>query len=542
MSFFLGVDVGTGSARAGVFNASGQLLGTQARAIATHRPQPDFAQQSSADIWAAVTLAVRGALATAGVSGDSIRGIGFDATCSLVVSGAKGVPVSVSPGGEADQDVILWMDHRAIGDAQAINALGGAPLRHVGGTISPEMERPKLRWLTRELPEAWRQALRFWDLPDWLVHRATGGETRSLCSTVCKWTYLGHKGRSGGGWDDAFLQAIGLEDLATTDHAAIGAELAAPGAPCGGVSPQAAAELGVPAGTPVAASLIDAYAGALGTLAVARTGDEPLSSRLAVIAGTSTCHIALTDTPVFVPGVWGPYFEVMLPELWALEGGQSAAGVLLDSIIARHAASADLAQDAAARDLRITDLLEEILAGMGSETATLTAKRHVQPDFHGNRSPLAQPWRRGGITGLTLDGGPEDLALDYLAAVQALAYGTRHIIDEMRRAGLQIDTLVVSGGLARNALFLRENADATGCRVVVPDQAEPVLLGCAMLGAVAATAQPDVETAMSAMCGGGSIVTPRGGAIRDYHDRKYQVFRQMQDDFARYTTLMGETT
>ena len=178
---------------------------------------------------------------------------------------------------------------------------------------------------------------------------------------------------------------------------------------------------------------------------------------------------------------------------------------------------------------------------MGSETATLTGARHIQPDFHGNRSPLAEAWRRGGIDGLSLRADAGDLALDYLATIQALAYGTRHIIDEMRAAGARFDTLVVSGGLARNRLYLREHADATGCQVLVPDQPEPVLLGGAMMGAVAAGYQPDLRAAMTAMSGSGTTIAPRGGEIAAYHDRKFRVFRRMQADHAAYRAIMSGT-
>ncbi|SEK51795.1 FGGY-family carbohydrate kinase [Pacificibacter marinus] len=210
----------------------------------------------------------------------------------------------------------------------------------VGG-ISPEMELPKLRWLKRELPDVWKATDRFWDLPDWLVHRATGDELRSLCSTVCKWTYLGHKGQNGEGWDGDFLKAIGLDDLTRNDAAALGAALAPPGVKAGGLTRLAAKELGLPVGTPVSTSLIDAHAGALGALG-ADLPENGLDQRLALIAGTSSCHIALTSSPIFVPGIWGPYFGVILPDLWALEGGQSAAGALLDAVIARHSASVPL--------------------------------------------------------------------------------------------------------------------------------------------------------------------------------------------------------
>ena len=121
-----------------------------------------------------------------------------------------------------------------------------------------------------------------------------------------------------------------------------------------------------------------------------------------------------------------------------------------------------------------------------------------KPDFHGNRSPPCRtPGRHGAVDGLSLDVSRADLALDYLATLQALAYSTRHIIEEMRQAGIPINTLVVSGGLARNGLFLREHADATGCAVIVPQTTEPVLLGSAMLGAVAAGEYDGLAKAMA---------------------------------------------
>ncbi|ATI42019.1 ribulokinase [Pacificitalea manganoxidans] len=541
MTHYIGIDVGTGSARAGVFDARGALLGTAQHAIESWRPAAGRVQQSSANIWAAVAQSIRDALTASGIDAATVRGIGFDATCSMVVSGADGAPVSIDADGAADQDVIVWMDHRAMGDAAEINAIGGAPLKHVGGTISPEMQMPKLRWLKRELPQAWQAAEAFWDLPDWLVHRATGAQARSLCSTVCKWTYMAHLGDQGEGWDDDFLRAIGLDDLTGAGHARIGTEFLTPGARAGGLTAEVAAELGLPEGTPVAASLIDAHAGALGTLG---SGGAGAAGRLAVIAGTSTCHIALTDEPAFVPGVWGPYFGAVTPGTWCNEGGQSAAGALIDAMLARHGATPALTTQAEAEGISRFALLDRLLGDMAArsdgETATLTAARHVQPDIHGNRSPLAEPWRHAGIDGITLDTGVEDLALDYLATLQALAYGTRHILEAMRDTGVVIREIVPSGGLARNRLFLREVADATGCAVVVPQVDEPVLLGVAMLGAVAAGDQPDAAAAMAALAPACDRIEPRT-ALADWHGRKYRVFRRMQDDHAAYAAIMTDT-
>src|SRR5262249_7547531 len=147
----------------------------------------------------------------------AIGGIGFDATCSLVLLDAHDLPVSASATGRDEWNVIVWMDHRALEQAARINALGHAVLRYVGGVISPEMQTPKLLWLKEELPASFARAARFLDLPDFLTYRATGVDIRSLCTTTCKWTYLAHAADGSSraqGWDDSYFQAIGLGALA----------------------------------------------------------------------------------------------------------------------------------------------------------------------------------------------------------------------------------------------------------------------------------------------------------------------------------------
>lgn len=537
---FIGIDVGTGSARAGVFDGTGALLGAASAAIGLWRPRPGWAQHDSADIWSKVAQAVRTAVAEAGVSPDDIGGIGVDATCSLVLEGAGGQRLTVDPDGAAGQDVIVWMDHRAHDEAEEINRAGGTPLNYLGGRISPEMQLPKLKWLALHAPAAFERAVRFWDLPDWLVYRATGAMTRSLCSSVCKWTYLGHHGLSGEGWDETFFARVGLGRLiGAAGRARIGERFLNPGQRAGHLTESAAADLGLRPGTPVASSLIDAYAGALGTLGAGGTAPP---GRLAVIAGTSNCHIALTKDPVRVPGVWGPYSGVLLEDVWALEGGQSAAGALLDAILARHSATPAMVEAAHAADRSLHSHLAAGLAELSDDPAMLTRTRHVQPDFHGNRSPLAEPWRLGAITGLSLETGAQDLLLDYLAALQSIGYGTRHIIEAMAAAGAETREIVLSGGLAANALFVRELSDITGLDVLVPDTKEPVLLGAAMLGAAAAT-QYDLATVMIGMAPTAATTKPRRDQVAEYHTRKYAVYRHMQDSHAAMRAIMeGERT
>jgi FGGY-family pentulose kinase len=547
---YIGVDVGTGSARAGVFNSSGKMLGQSSSPIKMWKPQADFVEQSSDDIWDSSAEAIRQAVAEADIEVTNVRGIGFDATCSLVVLDGSDRPVSVSPNGNDEQNVIVWMDHRAIEQTAHINEGGHAALRYVGGVISPEMESPKLKWLMENLPNSWKRAHHFFDLADFLTYRATGDETRSLCSTVCKWTYQGHLAPtipgSVGKWDESYWKSIGLGELVSEGYRRIGTRIRPMGEPIAqGLTEKAAFDFGLNPRTPVAVSIIDAHAGGVGMLG-ARVAEGPeveLEKRLALIGGTSSCHMAISKEARFVDGVWGPFYSAMIPGLWLTEGGQSATGALIDHIIFSHVRSHELQQDAKNRGITVYEILAEVLdkLAVGTEfPAHLTRELHVQPDFHGNRSPRANPNARGMISGLTLGESLEDLALLYLATVQAVAYGTRHILDALNLGGYEIETVLTTGGGAKNPIFLREHADITGRRIVLPKEPEAVLLGSAMLGAVAAGDYATVTEAMTKMSAAETVIEPCKGATARYHDAKRQVFLQMYEDQMKYNSLMKQ--
>lgn len=547
-SFFLGIDVGTGSARAGLFTANGRMLASASRAIRMWKPRPDFVEQASNDIWAACCAATREALALAKIPPSDVKGIGFDATCSLVALDADNRPVSLSPTGHDEQNVVVWMDHRAIAQAEHINRLKHPVLRYVGGVISPEMQTPKLLWVKENMPAAWKRTARFLDLPDFLTYRATGDDTRSLCSTVCKWTYLGHRGPDGAGWDKTYFQKIGLGDLADEGFTRIGTRVRPMGEPIGtGLSKQSAKELGLVAGTAVGVSIIDAHAGGIGLLGAplgkAKVTAATLGTRLALIGGTSSCHMAVSPKPHYIKGVWGPYHSAMIPGLWLTEGGQSATGALIDHIIHSHAASMPLLIEAERQDRTIYELLNDRLDALAKaedvpHPGELTRDLHVYPDFHGNRSPRADPTLRGAISGLTLSATADELARLYLATIQAVAHGTRHIIDTLNKRGYAIHTLFICGGGTKNPVFLREHADITGCNLVMSQEPEAVLLGSAVLGSVAAGTHQNVVTAMSAMNAAGRLISPAKGKVNAYHNAKHRAFLQMHKNHISLRRLM----
>ena len=527
---FIGVDVGTSSARAGVFDAAGRGLASARRPIALWRGPGARREQGSADIWRAACAAVREAVEMSGLPLSAFAGIGFDATCSLVVLDREGRSLPVSPGGDSARDTILWMDHRAVAEAREINATGHAALRHVGGAISPEMQPPKLLWLARHAPETFAQAGHFFDLADFLTWKATGSATRSLCTLACKWSYLPQEGR----WPREFFDAIGLSAVASDGFARIGPAIATPGERVGGLSAEAAEAMGLPPGLPVGAGLIDAHAGALATLGA--SGHAPART-LALILGTSSCCMAVSGEPRFLPGLWGPNYGALLPGLWLSEGGQSAFGAAIDHLMSSHPAYGAYAARAG-EGFETMEAEIVVRAGGLSEAARLADGLHVLPDFHGNRSPFADPAARAGLFGLGLEADEADLRRLYVAALCGLAQGIAQVVARLEEGGFAFDRIVASGGASRSALVRQIVADATGKPVVSPETREPVLLGAAMLGAVAAGGT-DLAGAMASMTRLGATLAP-SAALAPLHARRRRAFEALQGAERRVREAMRD--
>ncbi|MGV8952633.1 MAG: FGGY-family carbohydrate kinase [Cypionkella sp.] len=522
--YFIGIDVGTGSARAGVFDAAGTMLASSKHDIALHQAPGDIAEQSSNDIWRAVSASVRAAVDQSAIDLAAIKGIGFDATCSLVVVDAEGGPIAV--GDAPERNIIVWMDHRAAEQAARINALGHPVLAYVGGIISPEMETPKLLWLREHKPAAYAAAWQFFDLADYLTWRATGSLARSVCTLTCKWTYLAHEQR----WDPSYFESIGLGDLASDGFARIGTEVVPGGTALGlGLTAEAAAELGVQPGIAVGAGLIDAHAGGLGTVG-ARSGPGNVLSRMAYVFGTSACTMSSTREPTFVPGVWGPYASAMVPGLWLNEGGQSAAGAAIDQLVQYHPASAATRDLAQSEGLTLVAWLarEAERRGGAAVLPHLVGDIHVVPEFLGNRSPHADPNARALIAGLGMDGGLDTLLGLYLAGLAGLGYGVRQIIAAQALKGIEIDTIVVSGGAAQYPLVRQILADTTGLIVAATDAREPVLVGAAILGALAGEQFENATEAMSAMSAINENYYPTP-SLSVWHTARSRAFRIFQD-------------
>lgn len=397
-------------------NDGGRLIRHHVEEISIFKPQAEFFEQSSDDIWEKVCKCVKEV--ASGVPNDKIMGIGFDATCSLVLLDKDLKPLSVSPSKKNSQNIIMWMDHRAKLEADFINSKKHDILNYVGGKVSLEMEIPKLLWLKNNMNETFQKIHVAFDLPDFLTWRSTGQKSRSICSLTCKWNYDSVNQK----WPVDYFELIGLSELTENNFSIIGSKVLFPGDRVGELSEDAANAMGLKKGTNVACSMIDAHAGALALIASrSEIPGNDLTSKLILIAGTSTCHMSVTKECIFSPGIWGPYKNALLSDYHLIEAGQSAAGILIDTLVKSHSDYKKILGTLNEGE----NIYDHLYGGIQKLARSrnlklvheLTKDFHVYPDFHGNRSPIGDSNLKGMISGLSMH---DSIFITYLAVIQSL--------------------------------------------------------------------------------------------------------------------------
>jgi FGGY-family pentulose kinase len=490
--YVLGIDAGTASLRAGLFDLQGKPLGFYDQSYATLYPQAGWAEQRPSDWWNALVGAVRGCLAASGVEGERVIGLAIDAPCDILLADASGNPLT---------DSIMWMDLRAVQQAQQLTASRDPVLRYCGGDVPAEWPVPKALWLKQHQPALWEQATYLMEQMGWLTWRLTGAWAIPLNSAAAKWHYRANANESTPvGWPSSLLSAVGLEDLPSKIPGAV----LPMGVKAGELTSQAALELGLRAGIAVSMSGIDAHAGMVGMNVLA-------PGTLALITGTSTCQLVQSPGPVIDPGLWGPFEDAVVQGEWTIEAGQASTGGtvrwLLGMLGGNLPTDAEryLAADTAAAAVK-----------PGAEGLTLL-------DFwQGSRTPIKDPLARGTIWGLTTAHGPGHLLR---AVYEGTAYGNRHILEKLGELGVPTTQITACGGGTRSALWLQILADVAGVPITLTTVSDAVSLGSAICAAVGAGVYSDLLTAGQMMVHPGVTVEP-DSSTRAIYDEGYALYKE----------------
>lgn len=476
MAYVIGIDGGTESLRAHVFDLEGRPRGSHAAPYTTAFPAPGRAEQNPDDWWAAVGTATRGALAAAGIDAADVLAVGIDTTaCTVVALDAEGRPLRPS---------MIWMDVRSAREAADVAASGDPALRINGGgagPVSAEWMIPKALWIQRNEPEIFKRAARICEYQDYLNWRCTGRWVASLDNISMRWHYqMAH-----GGWPASLLARLGLSDLLDKWPR----EIVAPGQVVGGLTREAAEHMGLRPDTPVVQGGADAFIGMIG-LGVTEPGE------LALITGSSHLQLGVADREIHTAGVWGTYQDAVYPGKPILEGGQTSTGSVIAWFkrnFAPHLSYDEL--NAAALEIPF-----------GAEGLI------VCDHFQGNRTPHTDPLARGAITGLTLKHTPAHV---YRAIVEGVCFGTRQIVDTFGSA-FSAKRVVAAGGAINSPFWLKTHADTLGLPIQLPEVNDACALGSAILAAAGAGRFRTIEEGAAAMVRIKTTIDPDPRAAEAY--------------------------
>jgi len=511
--YVLGVDAGTESFRAGVFDEEGRCLGFGVSPNPTAFRHPGWAEQRLDDWDRALVESIREALRLCRVDPGEVVGIGIDGTsCTVVLLDEQGRPL---------RDALMWMDIRAIAEAAEIAATGDPALKYVGfGNVSPEWFPCKLLWLKRHEGDLYRRAATIFEQTDWLALRLTGERTVNIDTLSIRWFYNSHDG----GLPLSLYRRIGLEDI----FEKIPTRVVKIGEVVGGLSREMAEKTSLPAGIPVAGGGADALLGVVGVNAL-----EP--GKLALITGSSQLQVAIADREIHVKGLFGSFPDAIVDGREVIEAGQISTGSVMRWFTTNFV-GAEIGARAQAQKRSVFDVLGDEAAHISPGSDGIVVLEHWQ----GNRTPWTDPASRGVIRGLSLSHTPAHL---YRAIMEGIVYGTEVIIEQMEEAGVEIKEIIACGGATLSDLWMQIHADVTGKPITIPEEQQAVALGSAIAAAVAAGLFPTIEVAASRMVRTERVFHPDEKAhlhYREYVRQYVATYEHLREDSHRLVRYVEE--
>jgi ribulokinase len=499
----MGVDCGTQSLRAALYQTDGVLLGRAAATYETVRPHTNWAEQNPEDWWDALTYAVRACVKEAGVASGDVAALACDGTSFTgVFCDAQGIPL---------RPAIIWMDLRAAEEARRIERLAHPVFDYCGRHISPEWMLPKTLWVREHEPAVYAASDRIVEGVDWLIYRLTGRWVTSNSNASGKRHWTPERG-----WPVDLYEAAGLPELAEKSPD----KIVYMGDPVGQMTRQAADALGLSTACVVSHGGMDGWTAPIGKNCFAK-GCRSLA------LGTSTVLFVETDAPRFVDGVMGPFPDGIRRGYAVYEAGQTSGGATISWLAAL------LGREAPGEHERLEQ--EAALLPPGAQGLV------VFDGFRGNRTPYFDPQARGAICGLTLDHTPAHL---YRAVVEACSFAVRNVAERFERGGLPIDCIRTCGSGAANRLWTQTLADVLGKTIEVSAEKHATCLGSAVCAAVACGAFADLPEAAAAMAPRFTAVEPAlpREAYDSFYEAYLETYERMKDVMHRMAHIQEHAT
>lgn len=451
----IGIDIGTQSTKAVLVGRDGAILAQASCAYAPDTPRPNWAEQHP-DVWLAAVERCLAEVARHAAPAD------VKAVCVSSLYGGSGVPV--------DSDVkplhpcLIWMDRRAEAQVAWVKTqtdLGR--LRAVTGNgVDSYYGFTKMLWLRTERPDVWERTALFLPPNAYVIHRLTGEIAVDHSSAG---NIGGVYDVSARNWSREMLDALGIP------HRMMPQRLVAPTDTVGGLTAEAAARLGLAAGTPVVAGGVDA---AVATFAagVVKPGHH------VAMLGTSMCWGYIAPEAGAVQGLVSMPYVVRTAEDLYVFGGAATAGASVTWFREQFCQAEVSAGREQGRDPH--EILEAAAAAVAPGSDGLV----FLPYLMGERSPVWDSQASGAFVGLNLFHTRAHL---YRAVLEGVTLALRHNIEAGRTGVAALERrLIVVGGAAKSDLWMQIVADVTGLPVWTIREDVEAALGAARLAALGA--------------------------------------------------------
>ncbi len=443
----IGIDAGTSVVKVCVFDQEGGLLGLARERLEVVSPQPLWREVVPERLWRAVTECLQRALAMSGRRGSEVGAIGL--TAAMV-----GAYV-IDREGRALRNGITWDDGRTQSDIAAMEQRDPLILSRIfdssGSVMQTGCTLPLLAWLLAHEPDTMRDAATVFGAKDYLGFRLTGQRATDRSEAAVAPGDSRHRTRNA-----ALLPLFGLND-----HQSLLPEVIESGSILGGITPAAAMETGLAAGTPVSIGAGDVIASLIGAGA-----DQ--SGSAATILGTTCLSGVVSADPIFEPANVGLLFSLPGPA-WFRSMVTIAGTTNIDWMVRTLCPDLMDAPD-------LYKHLEAIAAN--SPPGARGVLYHPYLSDLGIIAPVVAPELRGQFSGLTPDISRADLVR---AVYEGVAFAIRDCYAALPRA----QSIVLAGGGARSAFWAQIIASVTGMPVRASSQPELGALGAARLAAQA---------------------------------------------------------
>ncbi len=447
---YLGLDIGTSSAKAVLVDAAGRVSGFSSRSLVLSQPKPLWAEQDPED-WVEAAIGAIDDLAKAKPSELArVAGMGL--------AGQMHGAVLLDAAGKPLRPAILWKDGRAYAECAELQSKFPSLQDETGNLAMPGFTAPKLLWVARHEAEIFARASKVL-LPKAFVRFRLTGDMVEEMSDASGTLWLDVGGRR---WSEAALAATHL-DLSKVPRLVEGSE------PAGFLTPELARRWGMSSPVVVAGGAGDCAASAVGLGAIA-PGDAFLS------LGTSGVLFAVTDRFLPNPSVGVHAFCHALPNLW------HQMGVMLS-------AASSLAWLATILETTENDLL----APLGNAVAGPSPVQFL-PYLAGERTPHNDARATGALARLRMATARTDIVQ---AVLEGVAFSARDNMNALATAGSWIEAVDFVGGGSRSALWAQIMADVLGIAIHRVEEGElGAALGAARLGRLAATGENPADVCL----------------------------------------------